>query len=313
MLCAIMLMSVIVPTAFADDVIMDVGTLIHTEDENESGAEDNTQEEPADNPTEEPTEEPEKVVKEFPDVKPEDWFYSDVTELASMGVVNGYETGLFNPEGNVTRAEFIKLVVATLIKEDQMAYSTSKIFEDVPVEEWYYKYIITAVFYGFINPSDYGTLFKPDEAITRKEVAKIIVSALKVESADYKTPFADADDKNITALYGICLMQGELNPVTGERYFKPDTNISRAEVSAVILRLYKLFTDADAFYADFYEKNPTYQKLELLYAPETVSESYTELTNAWGNTQAFLTYDYEYAYKGNEINEITDNIYRAFI
>ncbi len=337
LLCAVMLTLAIMPAAFADNVEIDVGDLFTEEDGTTEGGDteggetegdtegdtgkvnigtvdmtkdddDTTEEE---NP-EEKEEEPAKV-PDFPDVKEEDWFYSDVRELASMGVVNGHDTGLFDPHGNVTRAEFIKMVVASLVAEDQMASSKSDIFEDVKASDWHHKYIITAIFYGFIDVKDYGAQFKPDEAITRSEVAKIIAKSLKVEIDDYKSPFADTDDDNAIALYGLCLMQGELDPVTGERLFKPDTNIERCEVSAVILRLYKLVADSDAFYADFYEKNPTYEKLELLYAPQTVIECYTELTNAWGNSQAFLAYDYEYTVGSTGMSDIQDSFYKAFI
>lgn len=326
LLCVVMLTATVAPAVFADDVEINIGEMFPDDsvdvddDTDDSGKVSVETVDPTkdDNETEEAGEadetgEAEEAEDDFPDVKKEDWFYSDVKELVSMGVVKGHDTGLFDPHGNVTRAEFIKMVVASLIKEDQMAYSTSKVFEDVTVDDWYYDYVITAIFYGFINPKDYGTHFNPDEAITRREVANIIVTALRVEKDNYKTPFADADDWKITSLYGLCLMQGELDPETGARNFKPDTNIERCEVSAVILRMYKLVTDKEAFFADFYENNPTYQKLELLYAPQNVAECYTELTNAWGNSQAFLTYNYEYSTGSVEMSDIKDSFYQAFI
>ena len=43
----------------------------------------------------------------FPDVKSTDWYYDNVTKLVQLGMINGDENGLFNPDANITRGEFI--------------------------------------------------------------------------------------------------------------------------------------------------------------------------------------------------------------
>ena len=48
-------------------------------------------------------------------------------------------------------------------------------------------------------------------------------------------------------------MQGELDEQTGERSFRPDTGITRAETAAVIMRTYRFFDDADGYVKSFRE------------------------------------------------------------
>lgn len=277
---------------------------------------DTTGEKTEDNTTGETTEpgkdQEEPAAVDFPDVKPEDWFYSDVRTLAGMGIVNGYNDGTFGPQGNVTRAEFIKLIVALKIKlGGTLAETEEVVFEDVAADAWYADYVTTALTLGLINKEEYGAVFNPNEPVTRREVAKIAVRALGGETGKYKTPYVDADDENITALYAMCIMQGNVNPETAERYFYPDTQITRAETSAVILRVYKYSLDAEKYMNDFKSVNVV-KELEVLSAPVTASEFYNEFTNAWENSQAFLIYEYDYALGNDNIRKIKEECFEAF-
>ena len=265
---------------------------------------------------EEPKEE-KPLVTEFSDVKEKDWFYNDVTELAKQGIVNGYDNGSFKPQGNVTRAEFVKLIVSLFVDESDMWVTEGEIFDDVKASDWHSKYIVTAMVNEFIVVNDYGTQFKPDEAITRKEVAKISIAALnkilEFDYGKYKTPFSDTADHNAIGLYRLCLMQGSFDAATGKRMFYPKTNITRAEVSAVINRMSKLLKDPNGYVTSFKKSNPTYTELKLLYTPVTVTDFYKDYENAWENSQAFLVYGYEYPAFGNEMSEIKEMAYEAFI
>lgn len=188
----------------------------------------------------------------FSDVTEADWYYNDVHALADMGVIAGYPDGTFNPDGEVTNAEFLKLLVSLLCAE---TFTTDDyIFTDVPPDEWYSPYIATSVVYGFINISKYGDTFSPDAPITRRSAAEIVVNALKAEKGKHQTPYMDTADHNIIALYNMCIMQGDLDEQTGERYFHPDTGITRAETAAVIMRIYQYASDPDGYVKSFREK-----------------------------------------------------------
>lgn len=240
-----------------------------------------------------------------------------------MGVINGYPGNIFLPEGNVTRAEFIKLVVTLLCEEEFIA--DGRVFEDVDPNEWYGKYISTAFVYGFIKLDDYGSTFNPNEAITRREVAKILINSMNKSAyaeyftnlsrviGNYQTPYADTADPNIMSLYAMCIMQGSIEDETGDRLFYPDTNITRAETAAVLVRVYKWLDDSSTYVKEFKAANPEAEDLKLLYLPTTASEFYSEFKNAWENSQAFLMYTYPFSAYGAEMDEIREQCYLGFM
>ena len=47
----------------------------------------------------------------FSDVAKDSWYYEYVTPLAAKGIIAGYPDGTFLPQNNITRAEFLKLLV----------------------------------------------------------------------------------------------------------------------------------------------------------------------------------------------------------
>lgn len=181
----------------------------------------------------------------FSDVAKESWYYEYVTPLAAKGIVSGYPDGTFLPQNNITRAEFLKLLV------ECMGYQTvnADVFDDVKNtdENWFYSVVSTANANGIISVDEYGKELKPNEKIGRTEVAALLVKALGIETDKYKTPYKDTDDKNIIAVYSACLMQGTKDDKTGDRYFYPDTNITRAETSAVFTRLLEYKADPAKF------------------------------------------------------------------
>ncbi len=270
---------------------------------------DNTGGNSSDNKDEKEDEEKEETnlfVTKFSDVKENDWFYSYVTALASKGIITGYPDGTFAPQGNITRAEFIKLLVECMDYD----LTENAVFDDVTAKDWYYTYVSAAADNKVLSVEDYGKEFKGDEKITREEVAALIIKATGVETGKYATPYADTDDKNIVALYTICLMQGSLDG-KGNRYFYPESNITRAEVSAVFTRLLEYNADKEAFVK---EKMAEYgiTELKLLSVPKTSADYYETVKNA-GLTPA-LTFVIELKNPNPEnTDEICTNLTEAFV
>ncbi len=279
LLCMALFVSNLSVISFANilDVEIDIGGLFDDEPINPAPEDDNKVPDDAGNkePDKEPNKKPgtsigskdddekENEKKEekpvvynsvFTDVLKNHWFYADVTDLASKGIIAGYEekdgSFTFRPTGAITRAEFIKLVVEAMDFE-LTAYPT---FSDVTDNKWYYTYVSAAVKNGLIEvgTEDYGDVFGADKAITRKEVAKILVKAAKLETGKYKSPYADTEDENVVALYAACLMQGSIT--NDSRFFYADTGIVRSETAAVIARLIKYNADKEGYVKSFMEE-----------------------------------------------------------
>ena len=115
----------------------------------------------------------------FGDVSEWDASYNAINELELLNIVDGDDDGNFRPKENLTRAEFVKLVVAAL-GEDNLAQSFNKTrFKDCE-DHWAAGYIETGVVDGFIsgyNDEEFG----PGDTVTFAQAVKMLVSAIGYE------------------------------------------------------------------------------------------------------------------------------------
>ena len=100
-----------------------------------------------------------------------------VTNLTSLGIISGYEDGMFRPDKTITRAEITRMLIAALEMDDTAIadlYSSS--FSDVS-SNWAKGYIGYANKLGFA--SGYADKsFKPGQKVTGYEAVTMIVRAL---------------------------------------------------------------------------------------------------------------------------------------
>ncbi|MDX9970354.1 MAG: S-layer homology domain-containing protein [Candidatus Gracilibacteria bacterium] len=119
----------------------------------------------------------------FSDVK-EEWFATYVCFGKEKGFVNGYGDGTFRPSNNVTRAEAMKIILNVMIEEAlwptpteaEMAFTLPK---DSEPNAWYEGFLRFAIAKELLDGQHVtGTeaeyYYKPNEAMTRKEVAEMI-------------------------------------------------------------------------------------------------------------------------------------------
>lgn len=114
------------------------------------------------------------VFAEYSDVTRDTNYYEAITTLSKLNVINGYEDGTFKPEGNITRAEFTKMVTCTLGLGDLTTVPTE--FDDVS-DHWAKCYIKTAYDQGIVNGMGDGT-FAPDANVTYEQALKMVVCML---------------------------------------------------------------------------------------------------------------------------------------
>ena len=113
----------------------------------------------------------------------DDIIFSDsitaIEALAARGIMTGRDTGLFDPDANMTRAEF----AATVVRALGLTPAASNTFSDVPSGEWYAPYVGTASTYGIVGGVGNG-IFKPTGTITRQEAAVMVARAAKLCGLD---------------------------------------------------------------------------------------------------------------------------------
>ena len=92
-----------------------------------------------------------------------------IATMSNMGVIKGYSDNTFRMNNPITRAEFVTIAMKFYDAE----ISGNAKFVDVKSDFWAKPYIERAVAIGIINGYKDGS-FKPDNPITRAEVAKVI-------------------------------------------------------------------------------------------------------------------------------------------
>lgn len=103
----------------------------------------------------------------FPDVK-EDWYARYVCFAKKQEWVTGYSDGTFKPANKVNKVEAIKMLLEVF--EIETETPKSKPYTDVPMKEWYSKYIYTAKQMGILEEK--GTVYRPDVDITRGQISE---------------------------------------------------------------------------------------------------------------------------------------------
>lgn len=98
-----------------------------------------------------------------------------VDALSSLGISNGYPDGTFKPEGSITRAEMVKLLVVALGHED-LASGAKSSFSDAQ-GKWFDGYAAVAQAIGITNGTGAGK-FNGDSKITYSEVITMVLRAL---------------------------------------------------------------------------------------------------------------------------------------
>lgn len=171
----------------------------------------------------------------FDDLRRTPWANDAVTALVERGIADGYGDGTFRPEQNITRAEFVALVIRAFYPG---AEAMDCSFTDVSKDSWAYPYIAAASNLGIINGIG-DNQFGPELNIKRQDMAVIInnIFAAMGRTAD-KTQAAAFNDQAQVSEYAqdaVKMMRaaGIVNGDDGNN-FNPQSEATRAE-SAVII------------------------------------------------------------------------------
>ncbi|HOJ11648.1 MAG TPA: S-layer homology domain-containing protein, partial [Clostridiales bacterium] len=179
-----------------------------------------------------------EYVKTFNDIQT-NWAKDYIEVLASRQIVNGVNNYIFQPNRNVTRAEFTKMLIEALGLVDTSAKAA---FADVEEDAWYYKYVSSAQKLGIVNGTA-GNMFKPEEIINRQDMAVMAYRSVKAAGLDLlkvKDYKEFKDNKNISSYAKdsvMTLQQAGIIEGSGNSMFMPKNNSARAEAAKIIYML----------------------------------------------------------------------------
>lgn len=172
--------------------------------------------------------------------------YKDaIEELASRGIINGKAENIFEPDSQMTRAEFATIVSKSL----GLCPKGQNVFGDVSESDWFFDYVGTAYTYGIIKGVSDDS-FNPSGTITRQEAAVMVARAAKlcgmhtemqtVAVRDVLAQFSDyvkASDWSKEAL-AFCYDKGILSDSVMD--IEPAEAVTRGEIASMLFNMLSL-------------------------------------------------------------------------
>lgn len=175
--------------------------------------------------------------KTFTDLSDAPWAEEAILGLYNIQAINMTEECLFYPNREITRAEFLKMVV---LANDMYTGSTTVVdFNDVSESDWYYQYVEAAVNFKLIQGDGNGC-FRPNDLITREDICVILSRVSAAKNAAMTELFYDdasISDYAKTAVY-VMKESGVVNGI-GDNLFAPKANATRAMAAKIIYGLVK--------------------------------------------------------------------------
>jgi hypothetical protein len=171
----------------------------------------------------------------FTDLKSVTWAEESIEALAQRLVVNGVGGGKFNPNGNVTREQFAKMLVCALGM--YTATGTSS-FTDVEAGAYYAPFVNSAYAAGLAN--GYGAAFGVGDSITRQDLAVMAYRAMQQlgvsmpvvrNAAEFndQSSISDYAQEAVSALYSAGILDG-----VGNNTFNPKGTATRAQAAKIV-------------------------------------------------------------------------------
>lgn len=160
-----------------------------------------------------------------------------IYSLANRGIVNGKTSTEFAPMAQITRAEVAKMIVKAL------NISTNKVvnpkYKDVKTTDWYYPYIAVLSNMNILNGYD-GKIAKPNNPITRGEMAKLLVVAFELKASSTSNPFTDVPKNHFSYQFISALYDNKITNGVSATKFGYKDNIRRGDVAIFITKIEKL-------------------------------------------------------------------------
>ncbi|WP_341301325.1 InlB B-repeat-containing protein [Lysinibacillus sp. FSL H8-0500] len=184
-------------------------------------------------PVEEPQPQPELEAPSptvtFSDIQ-RHWAQEMIEELATEGIIQGFEDGTFRPNESISRMH-----VAALLTR---AFSFEQVreghdFKDVSLTHPYYEAIMTLQQAGIVDGTNGA--FLPNEKMTRAQLAKVLVG-LMGRTPEGTSSFTDVDQKHWSAGY-IAVLEQEGIALGDNGKFRPNDPVTRAQFVTFLYRV----------------------------------------------------------------------------
>lgn len=209
---------------------------------------------------------------EYSDVPRDHWAYSEIQRSGEIGFMSGMGDGTFGLGQNVTRAQFVSM----LVRMFGWSASEGTGFSDVAPGDWYYSDVLTASDMGVLDTTE--AYFRPNDNITREEMAVMIIKALGYgelaeEIANDGVPFSDVTENKgyISLAYEFGIISGR-----GGSIFDPNGTALREDAAAMMVRCYDKYNSYVDFVHGFYAFS-SYSQKDMASKMDTVSFGWSRM------------------------------------
>lgn len=176
----------------------------------------------------------------YTDIENVEWAKNAIYALSESGILNGVGEGLFAPNQNVKREEFVKILVEAFKIDAAAAPNVG--FSDVTAGAWYEKYINAGVMTGAINGVG-DNRFGVGQTITRQDMAVMAYRFARYAGVELENSadIGNFSDRGAIASYAaeaISALYSE-GIVTGmsDSGFAPLSTATRAQAAVMVHRL----------------------------------------------------------------------------
>ncbi|MBU5627251.1 S-layer homology domain-containing protein [Oscillibacter sp. MSJ-2] len=229
----------------------------------------------------------------YSDVPQDSVLKPEIESAAQYGLMNGFTDGTFGYSQSITRAQFATVLVRMFGWDTVLPAAPS--YSDLSSDSYYFPYIESALVHDVF---DAGTNFRPGDAVTRGEMAEMLVRALGLKSAaslvrqawkdrvtaqHFSLPFTDVSGDSagyIYVAYSIGMTNG-----TSATTFSPNASATRAQAAAMLVRIYEKIKQDTTFNHAFYAIS-SYSQLSLSDEMDAVSVGWSRMS--WDRTAASL-------------------------
>lgn len=175
---------------------------------------------------------------EYTDIDHVGWAKDSIYALTNLGIVGGYGDRTFRPDNQITREEFIKMLVVSVYGSNAINPAAKSTFSDAQ-DGWYAPYVALAEEKGLTKGMGDGT-FGVGKPITRQDIS-LMISRMMI-AANYtidtrEVAFTDAgqiSEYAKQAVFGLA-NAGVVNGYS-DGSFGPQNSATRAETSVMMGR-----------------------------------------------------------------------------
>lgn len=163
------------------------------------------------------------------------WAANEVEDLYCRGIVDGRSYYYYEPNDDVTRAEFLKMVLLNAGVDVDSYRQYGESYNDVNSSDWFYVYAAAGRRLGLI---DNNSSFRPEDEINRAEAVTMVVRLADVTLNGSYVPFSDVSSSEWYAKYIRAAYYADVIDGYSDGTFGPDNDLTRAEAAVVVDNAY---------------------------------------------------------------------------